>query len=123
MKTKKLFFKLLVALLTCALPLFTLSSCYTPSPLYGTWADNDGNRIIFRSDGTFSATVYTGTDSSGDSVSENYSGTYTVVDNVLIFTFESGSSKNTTWDIWGAILYLTWTEDSELSLTLYHISR
>ena len=33
--------------------LFTLSSCYTPSPLYGTWNDNLGNKITFISDGTF----------------------------------------------------------------------
>lgn len=123
MKAKKILLHFTITLFACASILFTLSSCYTPSPLYGTWADNDGNKITFISDGTFSAKVYTSTDSSGDAVSETYSGTYSVIDNVLIFTFESGSSKNTTWDIRGSILYLTWYEDSELSLTLYHTSR
>ena len=32
-----------------------IASCYTPSPLYGTWSDNSGNKITFISDGTFVA--------------------------------------------------------------------
>ena len=37
--------------------IFTLASCYTPSPLYGTWNDNLGNKITFISDGTFVAKI------------------------------------------------------------------
>ena len=34
-----------------------LAACYTPNPLYGTWSDNDGNKIQFIDDGTFTATI------------------------------------------------------------------
>lgn len=106
------------------------TSCYEPSPLYGTWADNDGNKITFINDGTFNAYVL---DSAGDKV--NYSGDYSVIDNVLVFNYTSpkydGSfSTNTEWDIRGSMLYLSWTyTDSTLgvkqtvNLTLYHISK
>ena len=102
-----------------------LCSCYVPSPLYGTWADNAGNKIVFQSDGTFTARVYTGTDANGDPTATNFSGTYTVLDNILIFQFESGSSRITDWDINGAALTLKWSEDTSgtLSLTLYHTAR
>ena len=33
------------------------SACYEPSPLYGTWSDNDGNSITFIVDGTFNAKI------------------------------------------------------------------
>ena len=106
------------------------TSCYEPSPLYGTWADNDGNKITFINDGTFNAYVL---DSAGDKV--NYSGDYSVIDNVLVFNYTSpkydGSfSTNTAWDSRGSMLYLSWTyTDSTLgvkqtvNLTLYHISK
>lgn len=105
-------------------------SCYAPSPLYGKWMDNDGNWISFQADETFSAKIATTTDSEGNSTPINYNGKYSVVDNVLIFTYESQVSegttisKNTIWDISGAILKLKWKEsDSEKDLTLYHVSR
>ena len=96
-----------------------LSSCYTPSPLYGTWNDNLGNKITFITDGTFTAKIF---DHYGQELS--YSGDYTVIDNVLIFSTQNGKVINTEWDIRGALLYLTWTKDSEtLYLTLYHTAR
>ena len=102
----------------------TLFSCYTPSPLYGTWADNNGNKIQFMQDGTFTAKIQTGISSTGDTYAETYNGTYTVLESTLIFSFESGNSRNTSWDISGSILYITWEEGSkDLSLTLYHTSR
>ncbi len=105
-------------------------SCYEPSPLYGTWADNDGNKISFINDGTFNAYIL-------DSVDEkvNYSGDYSVIDNVLVFNFTSAKvegnfSTNTEWDIRGSMLYLKWTykdktQNTSLTkqLTLYHISK
>jgi len=108
------------------------TSCYEPSPLYGTWADNDGNKITFINDGTFNAYVL---DSTGYKV--NYSGDYSVIDNVLVFNYTSSKDEdggtfsiNTEWDIRGSMLYLTWTyTDSTLgvkqtvNLTLYHISK
>ena len=108
------------------------TSCYEPSPLYGTWADNDGNKITFINDGTFNAYVL---DSTGYKV--NYSGDYSVIDNVLVFNYTSSKDEdggtfsiNTEWDIRGSMLYLSWTyTDSTLgvkqtvNLTLYHISK
>ena len=61
--------------------ILVLASCYVPSPLYGTWADNDGNKIIFMTDGTFSATVKV-SDSETPSIS---SGSYTVIDNTNMY--------------------------------------
>ena len=97
-----------------------LSSCYTPSPLYGTWNDNIGNKITFISDGTFTAKIL---DQYGQEIS--YDGDYTVIDNVLIFNTQSGKVINTEWDIRGSLLYITWTiKDNEtISLTLYHTAR
>ena len=57
-----------------------LAACYTPNPLYGTWSDNDGNKIQFIDDGTFTATIK---DSDNQLIS--YSGDWSTVDNVLIF--------------------------------------
>jgi hypothetical protein len=96
------------------------SSCYTPSPLYGTWADNTGDKITFISDGTFTATI---TNTAGSSTL--YGGTWTVLDNVLIFTKSSGSTVDTEWDIRGSMLYLDWVDDynETQALTLYHVSK
>ena len=98
-----------------------LMSCYTPNPLYGTWTDNDGNKIQFIDDGTFSATIK---DSDNQLVS--YSGDWSVVDNVLIFIIKGDSSynRNTEWDIRGSMLYLTWTVNNNTKmLMLYHTTR
>lgn len=98
------------------------SSCYTPSPLYGTWADNEGNTIQFMSDGTFTATI---TDSQ-TKLSTSYEGQFTVIDNVIVFNISGDSeySRNTEWDMRGAILYLTWTAKGiTKNLTLYHTAR
>lgn len=116
-------------ILSCFLTMIIIS-CYEPSPLYGTWADNDGNKISFINDGTFNAYIL-------DSVDEkvNYSGDYSVIDNVLVFNFTSAKvegnfSTNTEWDIRGSMLYLKWTykdktQNTSLTkqLTLYHISK
>lgn len=111
----KKFFVLVLPILV----LFGLSSCYTPSPLYGAWADNDGNSINFVSDGTFVAKVNTTFE--GTVV---YQGSYTVIDNVIVFSTDSGHTINTEWDIRGSLLYLTWTADSSTSnLTLYHTAK
>ena len=103
--------------------LFTvlLSACYTPNPLYGTWSDNDGNKIQFIDDGSFTATIK---DSDNQLVS--YSGEWSTVDNVLIFKIKGDSSytRNTEWDMRGAMLYLTWTANNNIKmLTLYHTAR
>lgn len=95
-----------------------LFSCYTPSPLYGTWADNDGNKITFISDGTFVAKI---TDSVGNII--NYEGNYSVVDNVVVFSTADGT-VNSEWDIRGAMLYITWTSGGVTkNLTLYHTGK
>ena len=97
------------------------SSCYTPNPLYGTWADNDGNKIQFIDDGTFTATI-----KNSDNQLVSYSGDWSTVDNVLIFNIKGDSSysRNTEWDMRGAMLFLTWTANNNTKvLTLYHTAR
>ncbi|WP_407426997.1 hypothetical protein [Treponema sp.] len=100
--------------------LVILASCYTPSPIYGTWADNAGNKITFVDDGSYSATVL---DSTNTKVF--YSGTWVVNGNVLVFSKNNGTSINTEWDLRGSILYLDWTDDeaNTKSLSLYHVSK
>lgn len=94
-----------------------LVSCYTPSPLYGTWSDTTGNKITFMADGTFSARIKL------EDENIDYDGSYTVIDNVLIFTYESGSIYSI-WDINGATVKLTWADkDTSINLILYHIAR
>ena len=91
-------------------------ACYQPSPLYGAWADNAGNKITFSDDGSFSATII---DSNKDK--QTYSGSFTVIENVISFSKDDGSI-NSEWDIRGGILYLTWFDayGEPISLTLYH---
>ena len=119
MKTKKIF-SVWAAVFTAAV-LFLLAGCYAPNPLYGTWTDNDGNKIQFIDDGTFSAMIK---DSDDNLIS--YSGDWATVDNVLIFQIKGDNSytRNTEWDLRGAMLYLTWTaNNSTKMLTLYHTAR
>ena len=118
---KNRFMKFTVAAFFAVAIFCLFSSCYTPSPLYGTWTDNDGNKIQFIDDGTFSAIIK---DSDDNLVS--YSGDWSVVDNVLIFNIKGDSAytRNTEWDLRGAMLYLTWTaNNSTKMLVLYHTSR
>jgi len=113
--------KIAAGLVLFLLLLLGLSSCYLPSPLYGTWSDNDGNKIQFIDDGSFSATI-----KDSDNKLISYSGEWTVVDNVLIFSIKGDSTytRNTEWDIRGAMLYLTWTANNTTKmLTLYHTAR
>lgn len=110
-----------IAFLTFILTTIVFFSCYVPSPLYGKWADNNGDTITFISDGTFVAKIY-----SEEEIPISYEGDYTVIDNVLIFSESDGTSINTEWDIRGSMLYLTWTfgsENKSKNLTLYHVSR
>ncbi len=98
-----------------------LESCYTPSPLYGVWADDSGNKITFMTDGSFSAAI-----KNAENGITQYEGTYTVIDNVLNFNIKGDSTytRNTQWDLYGAILKLTWTSDSNtVNLILYHTKR
>ncbi|MBR5645937.1 MAG: hypothetical protein IKX23_04790 [Treponema sp.] len=121
MKKTHTFFKKLMILVFITLFTGLSFSCYTPSPLYGTWADNDGDKIIFMDDGTFSATII-GT----DETSTLYSGSWTVIDNVLVFNIQGddAATRNTEWDIRGALLYIEWTANNVTkTLKLYHIAR
>ena len=49
MKNIKIKFTFLVFALV-GITISLLASCYQPSPLYGTWSDNKGNKIILSSD-------------------------------------------------------------------------
>ena len=113
---KKTVIASLVSLFLCLI----LFSCYTPNPLYGTWADNNGNKISFVSDGTFVATI-TDLNTKEKTVTQ---GDYTVIDNVICFSTTDGVSINTEWDIRGSMLYITWTKGGITNvMTLYHISK
>lgn len=117
MKNKAKIFTILVIFTV----LSSLAGCYLPNPLYGTWTDNDGDKISFMDDGTFSATV---TDTTGKGI--NYEGEWATVDNVLVLNIKGDTeySRNTEWDIRGAMLYLTWTANGTTKvLTLYHTAR
>lgn len=93
-------------------------SCYTPSPLYGTWSDNTGNKIIFYAEGNFDAWIL-----DSENNQEKKSGSYTVIDNVIVFTFDGGTT-NSIWDLNGATLKITWTSDGTTkNLVLYHTAR
>jgi hypothetical protein len=95
-----------------------LASCTEPSPLYGTWADNRGDKLSFFDDDTFNASfLYSG-------VQRNYDGNYSVLLNSLTFNCSNGNRIVSEWDIRGNMLYLNWTyEDSTVStMTLYKIS-
>ena len=104
------------AFIILAILIGTLASCYQPSPLYGSWADNIGNKISFADDGSFNATII-----DSNKTKQNYSGSYTVLENVINFSKEDGSI-NSEWDIRGGILYLTWFDSygDPINLTLYH---
>lgn len=95
------------------------TGCAAPSPLYGTWSDNQGNKISFVDELSYTATVV---DSSGTSVS--YSGSYSVLLNTLVFNKNSGGTVVTEWDIRGNIMYLNWVDaDNETkALSLYKTS-
>lgn len=97
-------------------------SCYTPSPLYGRWNDNSGNSLTFFPDYTFSGSVV----GNEDKVII-YSGSYTVIDNVIVFLFKEPETNtiNVEWDIRGAMLYLDWTnsDGSMKKLSLAHTAR
>ena len=99
-------------------------SCYEPSPLYGTWSDNDGNKISFISGGSFIAKIKS--DSDGTTIT--YEGDFTVIDNVISFSYTNSSGKSVVmdseWDIRGAMLYLYYTMDGTTKLlTLYQVSK
>ena len=108
----------LFIIMTFSLAAVLLFACYTPSPLYGAWADNAGNKITFADDGSFTATIV---DSNGDK--QNFSGSFSVIENVISFSMDEGSI-NTEWDIRGSMLYLVWSDmyGEQLNLKLYKIS-
>lgn len=96
-------------------------SCMEPGPLYGTWADNQGNTISFFYDDTFSAKI----NAAPGSVSQNYEGNYAILLNSLTLDCaESGQRIVTEWDIRGNNLYMDWTNSGgeSIALTLFKIS-
>ena len=97
------------------------TSCYDPSPLYGTWADNDGNSIQFIVDETFNAKIKV-----EDKVVK-YQGDYNVIGNVISFSYSDADGKtgkmNSEWDIRGSMMYIEWTVNGITKvLSLYHIN-
>lgn len=89
--------------------LITLSSCTTPNPLTGTWADNSGNQLTLAADNTFSAKMYS---VSTDEETTLYEGVYSIQLNAITFTITTPEKRVVSeWDIRGNILYLYWTDD------------
>ncbi len=111
-------FKSLLSLALISFLLFVLSSCYAPSPLYGTWADFAGNKVTFMEDASYSATITL------NGNAENEDGTYNVLKNVMVFTRASGTVMETEWDIRGNLMYLNWidADNRYRALTLMKIS-
>lgn len=109
-----------ISIIAFLMSLFMFASCYAPSPLYGTWADNDGNKISFTTSGTFVATIKT-------EYAEKpvvHEGSYAVIDNVVQFSTSEGIVVNSEWDIRGSLLYITWTAGGQVKrLVLYHVSK
>ncbi|MDE5775851.1 MAG: hypothetical protein K2H67_03110 [Treponemataceae bacterium] len=106
-----------------------LFSCFTPSPLYGTWSDNLGNKITFSDDMSYTAIIAVEPITDGNEnfgyETETFSGSFSVAENVLSLSTEYGLVV-TEWDIRGSILYLDWTMPQGSSgetiknLRLYH---
>lgn len=123
-KFSRMFFSLCMLFVVCV-----LFSCFTPSPLYGTWSDNLGNKITFSDDMSYTAVIATDRDIDEDgnvlkNKTEIFSGSFTVAENVLSLSTEYGLVV-TEWDIRGSILYLDWTMsqgygETIKNLRLYH---
>lgn len=103
-------------------------SCFTPSPLYGTWSDNLGNKITFSDDMSYTAIIAVEPITDGNEnfgyETETFSGSFAVAENVLSLSTEYGLVV-TEWDIRGSILYLDWTMpqgsgETIKNLRLYH---
>lgn len=111
--------KTITLLITVAAAAMLFASCVEPSPFYGSWSDNFGNRFTFVADNTFSAQVR----SSG--VMNNYEGNYSVLMNVLTLDCINVPLRVVTeWDIRGNIMYIKWTSMDGVAqaLQLYKIS-
>jgi len=118
----------LITIITIISALFI--SCYTPSPLYGTWADNLGNKMVFNEDGTFSATIF-----NGEETKFEFDGTWTTIDNSILLKYKQKADVENTevpeisriaeWDIQGAKLTVKWTINEQISknLILWHTER
>ncbi|WP_318664540.1 hypothetical protein [Treponema sp.] len=103
-----------------ALFLSLFTSCYSPNPFYGTWEDNSKSSIMFLADNSFSATINV------KGTKKRYGGTYSVLENVLVFTKDDGTRSITEWDIRGGYMYLTWYDadlNENFNLVLFHTSK
>ncbi|WP_428768242.1 hypothetical protein V1L52_06995 [Treponema sp. HNW] len=91
-----------------------LFACTLPSPLYGTWKDNIGNKLTFVNDGSFIVKLK---NRDGFIVHE---GSYVVIDNVISFALNDGRKIVSEWDIGGTVLKLDWPSvQGNVTLTLY----
>jgi len=115
-KEGKKFFSLALGMICL---LWTAIACVEPSPLYGTWSDNRGNRLSFYDDNTFSAKIYS------NGIDKDYEGNYSILLNSMTLVCTSETLTIVTeWDLRGNILYLDWpqADGSTSFLTLYKIS-
>lgn len=108
-------------ILFAALFLSLVTSCYSPNPLYGTWEDNSGSSIIFVADNTFNAKI-----AQPGAQAKRYSGSYSVIANVIVFSMDDGTKMNAEWDIRGSFLFLDWYDSVTMEtkkLKLSHTSK
>ncbi len=115
MKNKKRF--LITAVLMTVL--LSLSSCYAPSPLYGTWMDNSGTTLTLMNTMDYSMKY-----KDSQNMDCNEQGTWAVQDNVINFSTSSGIVVSE-WDLRGAILFLTWKDNNgeTINMQLYHTAK
>jgi hypothetical protein len=109
-----------IAVVLCLGGAIFLESCQEPVPLYGTWADNRGNKLSFYDDGSYLAMItYPGFDRA-----EVYQGSWSILQNSLTLTCPDLNLQIVSeWDIRGNMLYMQWAAlDKSMSLTLYKIS-
>ena len=122
-KFSKMIFRTFFSLCGLAL-LSAFFSCYSPSPLYGTWSDNLGNKLTFLNDNTYNSTIVVNQVYEDGNLlhteTEIYEGSFSVVENVLSLSTEYGTIV-TEWDIRGSILYIDWTMPSEYSESVRHL--
>lgn len=108
MKMKKIKNIFALCCVMCACALFF--SCAAPSPLYGTWSDNNGDEIVLNADGSFTSKIQ----------DREFNGKYEVLLNVISFSTNSNQVVSE-WDVRANLLYLTWLNDPDtpIVLTLY----
>ncbi len=102
-----------IAAIACSVMMFL--GCAEKITLYATWADAQGNSIMFNEQKGYTA-KFAGMDSAVE-------GTFVWSFNTIVLTDVDGNQTFMEWDIRGNTLYLTFTDsnDEEQVLALYKV--